>query len=116
MTRKLKVVFEHDENPDFSWLDKHATADNPVYRTEADMKAGRPIDPAWYNNPENHVALSMVVYKLDDRDEDWQVLDSLGNIDFLADSDDWATGEFYYVSDLPNGYLQDLAREAGLPK
>ena len=121
-TTRRKIVFDHDSDPDFSWLEqdhyKPGHKDySPVYPTEADMKAGTNAYPDdWYTDPENHVALSMLVYELGDDDEDWRLVDSLGSIDFLADSDDWATGTFYRVSGLPEGYLRDLAREAGLPE
>lgn len=114
---KRKIVFEYDQEPDFSWLEDYATANDPIYRSEEDMKAGKnPISPEWYNDPKNHVALSMVVYELGDEDEDCRIVDSLGGIDFLADSDSWATGTFYHITQLPEGYLRDLAREAGLPE
>lgn len=117
---RVKVIFEHDTDPDFSWLEQdmynpQSPEYSPVYRTKEDMDAGKsPMDGDWYRNPENHVSLSMLVYKMDEGDEDWQLVDSLGNIDFLADSDDWATGTFYHISALPEGYLRDLAKDAGL--
>lgn len=120
-TRK-KIVFDHDTDPDFSWLEQdHYNPRNPeyepVYRTKEDMDAGKePLDGDWYRNPDNHVALSMLVYEMGEADEDWQVVDSLGGIDFLNDSDDWATGTFYHINALPEGYLRNLAREAGLPE
>ena len=117
---RRKVVFEHDDDPDLSWLEQdhynpHKPGYEPIYRTQADMKSGRnPIDGDWYRDPENHVTLSMLVYEMDESDEDWRLVDSLGGIDFLADSDDWQTGTFHHVSALPKGYLRDLAKDAGL--
>lgn len=110
------IVIEHDEDPDMSWLEqdhynpRHPSYD-PIYRTKEDMDAGRaPMDGDWYRNPENHVALEMVAY-----DEDDGVIDSLGGIDFLADSDDWRTGTFVKLSTLAKcPYLQELAKEMGL--
>jgi hypothetical protein len=119
MSTRRKIVFEHDQEPDFSWLEqdmynpKHPSYE-PTYRTDEDMKAGREMNPEWYRNPENHVALSMLVYEMTDEDNDWRVVDSLGNIDFFADSDEWKTGTFYRLSDVPEGYLRELAEEAGL--
>jgi hypothetical protein len=90
------IVIEDDLDPDFSWLDqdcynpRHASY-SPTYRDEADTKANKPIDPDWYRDPENHVCLAMIAY-----DEDGAVLDSLGGIDFLADSDDWKRGTIYH--------------------
>lgn len=113
---RRKIIFEHDPDPDFSWLEQPCQRE-PVWRTEADMKAGKPpLNPDWYCNPANHVALCMAVLEFPTDADDWQVVDSLGNIDFMADSDDWATGTFYRVSALPDGYLRELAREAGLPE
>jgi hypothetical protein len=118
MARTRAIVFEHDTDPDFSWLEQdhynpsHASYD-PIYPTRAEMKARRnAYDGDWYRNPDNHVALAMVAY-----DRHNEVTDSLGSIDFLADGDDWTTGTFYYVSDIPRAcrYLRSLAREAGLP-
>jgi hypothetical protein len=79
-----------------------------------------------YANPEKHVALEMVVYK--DADDVYGgissgvahpadfVIDSLGNIDFLRDEDNWTVGIFHFVNDIPKRcrYQRQLAREAGL--
>jgi hypothetical protein len=117
---RRKIVFEHDTDPDFSWLEQdHYNPRNPgyepIYRTKEDMDAQRaPLDGDWYRDPENHVTLSMLVLEMKEEEEEWQVVDSLGGIDFLADSDDWATGTFYHVNALPKGYLRDLAKDAGL--
>jgi hypothetical protein len=109
------LVIEHDSDPDFSWLEqdhynpRHPSYE-PTYYTKEDMKARRnPIDADWYRDPDNHVALATIAY-----DEDGNILDSLGGIDFLADSDEWKTGTFYKVSQLPEGYLKDIAREMEL--
>ncbi len=117
---KRKIVFEHDTDPDFSWLDQDMYDPSkpgyePIYRSQADMKAKRkPIDGNWYRDPENHIALSMLVFEMSEDDEDWQIIDSLGSIDFLTDSSEVTTGTFYNVNALPKGYLRDLAKEAGL--
>lgn len=118
---RIKIVFEHDEDPDFSWLEQSSYDPSkpdydPIYPTKEDADAGRnAYAPEWYRNPENHVALCMSVYKMTDDDEDWQLADSLGGIDFLVDSDEWQTGTFYHYRHL-SGYLQELAKEAGLPE
>lgn len=117
-TRTLMVVFEHDQEPDYSWLDQDHYKTDPVYRTKADMDAGRePLDPEWFTDPDNHVALEMLVYAHPDTDDE-EIVDSLGNIDFLADEGNWCTGTFYRVSDIPARctYQRELAREAGLPE
>jgi hypothetical protein len=117
-TQRIKVVFEYDNDPDFSWLEQDHYNPNhpdysPVWRTKEDMEAGRnPIDGEWYRNPENHVALSMLVFTMEENDEDWQLVDSLGGIDFLADSDEWQTGTLYSLDAIPEGYLRELASEA----
>ena len=117
-TVRRKVVVEYDPDPDFSWLEQdcydlsHPDYE-PGYRCEADMPHS-PIDPEWYRNPENHVALWMGVYEMGPDDEDWRCVDSLGGIDFFADSNEWATGTFYRLSQLPEGYLRELARDFGL--
>src|SRR5665213_3660422 len=116
MTKVYCVVIDHDNDADMSWLEpdhynpRHPTYE-PVYPTEADMKAGtNAIDGDWYRDPSNHVALEMIAY-----DEDGQVIDSLGGIDFLANSDDWKTGTFYSLAALYGApYLQELAKEMGL--
>lgn len=120
---RRKIVFEHDPDPDFSWLEQdcydpnHPSYAGPVYPTEADAKAGtNAYDPDWYRDPDNHVALAMTVLEMTEEDDDWRVVDSLGGIDFLTSSDDWATGTFYHVSQIPDGYLRELAREASLPE
>ncbi len=93
MNTKRKIVFEHELEPDSSWLDQEE------FKNE---------------DKNNHVALLMSVYEMKESDKDWNLVDSLGNIDFLADSDDWKTGTFYHVGSL-EGYQMDLAIEAGLP-
>lgn len=110
------VVIDHDNDADQSWLEQDCYDPSkpgycPIYRTKADADAGRaPIDGDWYRNPDNHIALDMVAY-----DEAGNVLDSLGGIDFLADSDDWQTGTFYRLDALQRApYLQELAKEMGL--
>lgn len=122
---RRKIVFIPDAEPDFSWLEQDQYNPNkpgydPIYRTAADMRAKRdPIDPEWYRDPDNHVALAMLVYELTAHDDDWQLIDSLGNIDFLDDdSDDHGTGTFYSVQAIPKRwtYLRTLAREAKLPR
>ena len=116
MTKVYCVVIDHDNDADMSWLEpdhynpRHPTYE-PVYPTEADMKAGtNAIDGDWYRDPSNHVALEMIAY-----DEDGQVIDSLGGIDFLANGDKWKTGTFYTLAALDRApYLQELAKEMGL--
>jgi hypothetical protein len=51
----------------------------------------------------------------DDSDCTREVIDSLGNIDFIADSDDWRTGTIYHLSQLDHyPYLRELAAEMGV--
>lgn len=115
------IVFDHDPEPDFSWLEqdhlKPGHKDySPCYRTGADMRAKRnPVDPDWYRDPENHVALCMLVYEQQTAGPD-QVVNSLGNIDFIEPWNDWTTGTFYFVNDIPKRcrYQRSLARDAGL--
>ena len=117
---RYKVVFEHDQDADFSWLEQDMYDPNhpsyePCYKSKEDMEAGKePFDGEWYRNPDNHVALQMVVYRMDDQSDDWVVIDSLGSIDFLADSDDWMTGTFYKVEQIPAGceYMRELFQNA----
>jgi hypothetical protein len=90
---RRKIVFDHEIDPDLSWLDQ------PEFKNE---------------DPSKHIALEMTVYEMSESDDDWELVDSLGGIDCLADAGDWATGTFYRVSQLPEGYLRQLAIEAGL--
>jgi hypothetical protein len=84
------VVIEHDDDPDFSWLDQD---------TEAASR-----DPADY------VSLRMLAY-----DENDAVIDSLHSIDFLATDADWDTGAFDSLAGLA-GYphLREIAEQMGL--
>lgn len=122
MKPRRKIVIDYDIDPDFSWLEQdHYRPTHPsycsVFPTQADARANRnAYDGDWYRNPDNHVALAMRVYEMSADADDWECVDSLCNIDFLESSDDWATGTFYRVSQLPKGYLRDLAKEAGLPR
>lgn len=124
MPKATRIVFEYETEPDFSWLEQShyqpGSPDyEPVYRTRADMRAKRnPIED--YANPDKHVALCMLVYRECPDCGEEKLVDSLGNIDFLQDSDDWTTGSFRSLREmrhLPRGsYLRALAREAGLPR
>ena len=114
MAKVAYVVVEHDPDPDFSWLEQDhyqgwSTKYQPIYRTAADREADRPIDPDWYCDPHNHVALMVTAY-----DENDEAVADLSGIDFLADSDDWRIGVFHRLSRMPEGYLRDVAREMGL--
>jgi hypothetical protein len=118
---RRKVVIDYETEPDFSWLEQDHYKPghpeySPIYRTADDMKHKRnAIDPSWYTDPDNHVALMMITFELADDDDDWRIVDSLRNIDFLADGDDWQTGTFYTLAQLKSSpYLQELAKEAGL--
>jgi len=115
---RFRVVIEHDPDPDFSWLeqdiyDPSHPSYEPGYRTDADMRAKRnPIDPEWYRNPENHVALWMKLERECACCGAWHVLDSLGNIDVFADDDDWMTGSFVAPKFIGlTGYLRECARD-----
>lgn len=68
---------------------------------------------AYYGNPSRHRYLVMVVYTLGPDDDDWQLTDSLGNIDFM-DDDDAEIGTFYRLDRIRNAYQRDLAQGAGL--
>lgn len=125
MARKptRRVTFDHDTDPDFSWLEqdhyKPGHPDySPIYRTAADMRAKRNAMPAeWYTDPANHITLSMLVEEECPACGEWKVVYSLGGIDFLADSDDWRTGQFTNVAQLKGcRYLQSLARDAGIKR
>ena len=112
MTQAHCIVIEHDCDPDMSWLEQDcynpaSKKYRPLYR-DSDMT--QEIDGDWYRDPDNHVALTMVAY-----DEGGNVVDSLGGIDFLADSADWKTGHFGSLAALKDApYLQNLAKEMGL--
>ena len=118
---RYKIVIEYDPEPDFSWLeqDQYNPASleyDPFYPSKADMDAKRnAYNGDWDRNPDNHVALCLLVFVIGPDDDDWQIIDSLGNIDFLVSSDrDWTTGTFYCVDDIPNEcvYLRELASDA----
>ncbi len=114
---RFRVVIDHDPEPDFSWLeqdmyDPTSAEYEPGYRTEADRKAGRAIDPQWYRDPENHVALWMKLEGECASCGHWSILDSLGNIDLFADGDDWRTGTFVAPEFTGlGGYLRECARD-----
>ncbi len=112
MTQVDRIEINNDPDPDLSWLDqdcyKPGTKDfEHTYRQAGDK---RPIDPHWYRDKANHVTLVMIAY-----DEADNVVDNLGGIDFLIDSDDWKTGTVRRLSQL-NGcsYLRELAEEMGM--
>lgn len=46
------------------------------------------------------------------------IVDSLCDIDFFADSDDWVRGTFYHVSEIPERctHLREIARDMRLPE
>ncbi len=89
------ITVDYDQDADFSWLEQECFQDDPDYC-----------------NPANHVALEMTSYDADDN-----MLDSLGNIDFLLHEDDWMTGTFHRIARLPvDSYLRECARDMGLPE
>lgn len=122
------VVIEHDDSPDFSWLEQDCyDPSSPEYDAmypsrEAMERGDAPFDPHYYRNPVNHVALQMIAYGACDHEDcrsercaAERVVDSLGNIDFLRDSDEWTTGRFCKLSQLARfPYLRELAAEMGL--
>lgn len=137
---RRKVVIEHDPDPDFSWLDQWDTPekyakdgiviacpDHPYAQVRGRKRPicrqcrrhARPMSWSTYRetigDPERHVSLMMLTYELGPADEDWRLVDSLGNIDFFEQSADWQTGTFYALNQLPAGDLRDLARDAKLP-
>lgn len=118
--RPRRVEFDYDPTPDFSWLEQDQynpskPGYDPVYPSKADMdRKQNAYDGDWYRDPENHVALCMLVYEQCNLGE-WHVTDSLGNIDFLKDTDEWTIGTFDRLQALKAfPYLHELAKEAGL--
>ncbi len=112
MAQVDRIEIDNDPDPDLSWLDqdcyKSGTKDfEHTYRTSTDSE---PIDPYWYRDKRNHVTLMMVAY-----DEDNNVVDSLGGIDFLIDSDEYKFGTIRRLSQLDGfNYLRELAQEMGM--
>ena len=110
MAKVAYVVIGHDPDPDFSWLEQDCyDPRSPAYERLFRGPAGALIDPDWYRDPANHVALEVIAY-----DADGEVIDALGGIDFLADDDAWRTGEFHRLSQIGDSYLRDIARGMGL--
>ena len=73
-----------------------------------------------YSNPRRasdpHALPNVEVFYRASATHDAEVVDSLGGIDFLESSDNWCTGTFWYINDIPKrcAYQRSLAREAGL--
>jgi hypothetical protein len=111
-----KIVFDHDPEPDFSWLEQWNTP--ATYKGNEVIVNRKPLPfdeyMRTYGNPEYHVMLCMLVYELGPDADDWEIVDSLCGIDMLAHADDWATGTFYDLKHIPKGYLRTLAKEAGI--
>jgi hypothetical protein len=59
-----------------------------------------------------HVMLETVAY-----DENGIVTGSLCGSEFFEDADDWATGTFYHLSEIPDRceHLREIAQDLGLP-
>jgi hypothetical protein len=111
---KRKVVFEHDIDPDMSWLEQWNTP--TTYRGNEVIIDGRKLPFDEYmrtvGNPDNHTMLCMLVYELPEDADDWVLVDSLGSIDFVDDSEQ--IGTFYRLQDIKNEYQRELAKGAGL--
>ena len=50
--------------------------------------------------------------------EDGEILDSLSDSAFFTEANDWTTGVFYSVAEIPTRceHLRDIARGMGLPE
>jgi hypothetical protein len=91
----MRVVIDHDPDPDFSYLEQDCFIDE---------RTGKHPDP------DDYVALWMRLVGECECCGASVTLDSLGNIDFLADSDEWRTGSFA-APDFRglDGYLRECA-------
>lgn len=83
----MHFSIDYDQFPDLSWL-------------EQDEFKGE--------NPMDYVVLDMIAY-----DESGEVVDSLGGISFLDKEDDWTTGYFHSVEEIPARFthLREIAQE-----
>jgi len=86
------VVIDYEPDPDFSWMEQECFAGE---------------------DPNDHLQLVMLAY-----DSESEITGSLSCIDFLKDSDEWTTGRFDSVSEIPArcDYLREIAREMNLPE
>jgi hypothetical protein len=92
MAQVSYVMIEPESDPDFSYLEQECFAGEDA---------------------RDHVQFTMIAY-----DEDGKVTDSLSCIDFLEAGDQYTTGRFDSVSDIPArcDYLREVARGMGLPE
>lgn len=111
-----RIVIEHDADPDFSWLEQdiydpaHPDFGGAVYPTEADMHAKKnAYDPDWYRDPANHVAYCILIQELCDKGE-WHTVDSLGNVDMLADSPD-LTGTYSSPDQIADEGIREMVAD-----
>ena len=72
-------------------------------------------DLSWVDEDDTRprATLEMIAYT-----ENGTVADSLCNIDFYEDGDDWVTGTFYRIRAIPERceYLREIARGMKLPE
>jgi hypothetical protein len=82
----MPFVIDYDQDADFSWLEQDEFKDE---------------------DPRDHIALEVVLY-----DDAGVVIDSLCGIDFIEARDDWTTGCFDSVEDIPARceYLREIAQ------
>jgi hypothetical protein len=80
-------IIDYDQDADFSWLQQSEFANE---------------------NPADHVALYVALF-----DANGTVIDSLSNIDFLEAEDNWTTGRFNTVEEIPARceYLREIAAD-----
>jgi hypothetical protein len=109
-----RVTFDYDPDPDLSWLEQWTTPE--TYRgNECRDEEGHFLTFEEYRktvgNPEHHVTLMAICEEECPDCGAWKVVDSLHNIDFLAD-DDFRTGTFTAGNlDRLSGYQREIAEE-----
>src|SRR5882672_9784268 len=100
-----KVIFDLEPDPDMSWLDQWNTP--ATYKGNEVYVNGQPVPwtdyRRYWGDPDRHRMLIMLTYELKDDDDDWQLVDSLGNIDFM-DDDNSEIGTFYRLADISHPY------------
>lgn len=110
----LRIRFEYDTDPDFSYLEQWNTAEK-----YAEAKIQKPDGTsatfeeymAYWGDVERHVALSATVESQCECCNSWVIKDSLGDIDFM-DDDHYEIGTFTEeeISNI-KGYCKEVAEE-----
>lgn len=104
---------EYDEFPDLSWLEQWDTPEK--YEGNEILEDGSPVPfeqyAATWGDPDRHVVLALLCEEKCPHCSTWDVIDSLGGIDYLDWLDYPATGVYESPEDCDDEHMRSLMRD-----